>query len=387
MYGLDNKPGEDRLKGRAPCWLIDFSKEAMGREFLGEGWSGSDPGYTWVVGSRAAIEFPAVSSEADHSLAVWIADVAGPVSDRVQRVRVTMNGSLLGEIVCRGESRFELFVPRAVTAEAKRNRLVFYLPDAVRPADFGLNDDQRFLSIGVTKVELMAFQKTGQPPSAESVLVLARREALLNMQSLGINCEFGFVQRLVGAEPLGLFRWGFTPLSSVVRAIGGNLQELGSPGSLEVSLDGNSEFQIHDKIFGLKYHSFAYATQGATAEAILKREYARLPFLVRNLLQELREASKLFVYHDAGVSSREDIERLVRALRQHGKNTLLWLTQASDPARVGCAEQIAIGLIQGSVSGFQLPVGHVVPRSEHQSSWLTASCRAYELWREFQETT
>lgn len=44
-------------------------------------------------------------------------------------------------------------------------------------------------------------------------------ELLHCFESLGDNCEFGFVQRYHGAEPSSLYRWATAPLHGVMRGL------------------------------------------------------------------------------------------------------------------------------------------------------------------------
>jgi hypothetical protein len=361
--------------------LVECFTGGRGHEFLREGWSDIEE-ETWTVGRCAVLELPPPDRDCDYVLRLDVAAVAGPPGRAIQRISALVNETRIAEVVCRGNKQYEFFVSRAALADGSPVRVALELPNAVRPCDFGHNADTRFLALRVKRVALAPFTAPHMLPRQEGETgLIEQREALLEVQSLGVNCEVGFVQRLVGAEPLGLFRWTFAPLQKLVPALENGLEGLGGANSLEIHVDPRSEFIVRDKIYGFQYHSFVFENKGGTAEEVQRNEYNRLSYLSRTLIEELRGKEKLFAYHDAGGSGLEEVMRLVRALRLYGDNTLLWIVQAPQEALAGTASQIEPGLIQAHVSGFQRPVGNVVPTAEHQPSWLRAILRGHAIWR------
>jgi hypothetical protein len=193
-----------------------------------------------------------------------------------------------------------------------------------------------------------------------------------------VNCELGLAQRSVGAEPFGLFRFAKVPLPKLMAALATQFEGYGSPGSMEIVSDVASEFQIIDKVFGFRNHSFAFANQGATADAVMQREIRRIPYLVRNLINELQEASKLFVFHDAGLSSRQEIDELVNVIGSYNPgNTLLWVQLADPDHPAGSAYLAKPGLICGFLSHFE-PVDIV--RHVRIPDWLEVARKAHAIW-------
>ena len=145
----------------------------------------------------------------------------------------------------------------------------------------------------------------------------------------------GFLQRKMGAEPLGLFRWTSAPLPKVTRAL----------------------------------------------EQLSLNEYSRLRYLSRTPLEDLRAGKKLFSYHDGGKSGLEDIRRLLRAMNQLGPNTLLWIVPTPPGTEVSTARLLEPVLIQAFVSGFQMPIDQVLPTSPYQDSWLEAISQGHHIWQ------
>jgi hypothetical protein len=254
------------------------------------------------------------------------------------------------------------------------------LPDARSPSQQG-DGDLRFLALRVALIELSPLAERDRGPAAVTAEGQEQREALMNMQSLGINCEFGFLQRACGVEPLGLFRWTFAPLAPLVTALEEEFRGLLGKHAFNIELAEDSEFVITDPVYGFRHHSFLFASQGATLAMVKRGELLRVGMLTASLLEEMREARKLFVYHDAGQSSLTEVRRLLIALNRYGANTLLWLVGPAPGRRVGEVRLIEPGLIEGTVSGFQPSVDTIVPDSVHRPSWLTVALSAYRLWR------
>jgi hypothetical protein len=48
---------------------------------------------------------------------------------------------------------------------------------------------------------------------------LADRDLVLQFESLGDSCELGLVQRMVGVEPLGMFRFAGAPWRTPGRSV------------------------------------------------------------------------------------------------------------------------------------------------------------------------
>jgi hypothetical protein len=200
----------------------------------------------------------------------------------------------------------------------------------------------------------------------------------MDIQSLGENCEVAFVQRLYGAEPFGLFRWAATPLTKLLPALKARFEGLGMPENLDAEVDDASEYQIIDKKYGFKNHSFAYEYNGIQKADILKREAVRLPFMARLLRQELERANRLFCFHDAGGSNRDQIEGLLGVMGTYGPNTLLWVCPAAAPEQVGTAEKLHERLICGYLDRFE-QIDKVIKPS--YDAWIQIIRAAHKLWQ------
>ncbi len=358
---------------------IDLRAGGHGQEFLIAGWSHPEAEYTWTLGQRSLVRLPAAEPARDPGCDWALKLRAGPMLRpgvvAFQRLHVTVNGTTIARLVCRAPSQYELHVPAAALRGHPAVDIVFELPDAQPPGDLAGGGDRRELGVWLSSLHFAPLEAPAPPPAGSAA---ADRAMLMALHSLGANCELGFVQRAGGAEPLGLFRWANTPLPNLLGALDARFAGLGAPDSLAIELDGASEFQVVDRRFGFRNHSFAFQTQGARREDVLRRELVRLPYLARLLVEELEAAEKLFCFHDAGRSGPEAVARLAEALGRYGPNWLLWVRVAETAAQIGAAEPAGERLIVGYIDRFQ-PLGHV--ENPSLAAWMGALRAAHGLWQ------
>jgi hypothetical protein len=352
---------------------IDFRAGGRGQEYLIAGWSHPEPDYIWTLGKLSVVRLAPLSIEGDGTLNFRCGPMVRPGVLPYQRLFVTVNGVLVAGLVCRGPVQYELSVPAAALSGAAQADITFLMPDARSPKELGGSGDSRDLGIWMSSLQFGPLEAYAVTPTGDG-----DRAMLMAMQSLGANCELGFVQRSAGAEPLGLFRWAYTPLPNLLSALTARFEGLGAPENLAVELDDASEFHVVDRRFGFRNHSWAYQNTGARREDILKRETVRLPYLARLLVEELEGAQKLFCFHDAGRSGFEGVESLLEVLGRYGPNWLLWIRPAGEGAPAGTAKLVGERLIEGYLDQFQ-PVHNV--RAPSIESWMRTLREAYIIWQ------
>lgn len=352
---------------------IDFSNRNFGPKHLDEGWSGSEREFTWTAATKSRLVLPAVDAGVDYLLKFKAMPMVYGDRWKLQRVTVAINGYVLGDLVLRTTTAFELFVESAKLESAKENIVEFSIPYAHSPK--GLvdgSDDPRQLGLAFHSLSLTP---SDAPTPQETRACL--NEVMASLQSLGVNCELGFVQRGFGVNALGLLRWNSITLDRLMVALANRWEGLGAKENTTSSVNGEGEILITDHKYGFRNHTHAYTTRGDKEEAIYKRELVRLPYLARMLMEEIEGASKLFVFHDAGGSPRAQLDKLLAQLRAYNRdNWLVWVTRADGEHRPGDVVVLEDGLIQGFLDEFQ-PLGWV--RSTSQI-WPTVLQNAHEVW-------
>ena len=246
-----------------------------------------------------------------------------------QTLELTLDGIEIGDVRIDRLCTVQFFVPEIGTLKVR-------MPDACRPVDVGLGQDSRTLSIGVSdfrsRVKFEPFSGIRvldrESDAVLASLKLSRADLALRVESLGDNCELGMVQRELGAEPLGLFRFASTKPASLIPALEGRLEGLGAPGTLRLSLLGeHNEYMVNDERYGLSYHTWTFARDMDPAQ-VLAREYTRIPFLARKFLEDVSNGDKVFVYRDHSTLSWSMEQQLFSALRNIGPSHLLVVRSA-----------------------------------------------------------
>ncbi len=347
----------ESLTGHVPvvAATIRFGNEGNAQSVQQEGWSGAEQGYTWAINGSSSVGLPRPKQPADYLLQVRVAPFIGKPLPEGQTLRIVVNGVLVAETLLTKSSLVECEVPWSAIALRDTVTVTFVCPDAARPIDAGTNaNDDRMLGVSFGWLRLIAYiaPPHAQPAPVAAASRLLPNELMLRFESIGENCEVGLVQRQCGAEPLGLLRFSSTPLPRLLKALRSRFGGMGEPGALEVEVAASGrEYMIYDKIFGFRYHAWVKLGEMEPA-AILARELRRVPFLVRKLVEDLEDGSKIFVFH--GMKPLTDLEALDLAIcvRMYGPGTVLWVECADAINPPGSVVEIAPGLLKGHVDRF-----------------------------------
>ena len=208
-----------------------------------------------------------------------------------------------------------------------------------------------------------------------ATLGLTARDIVLRFESIGENCELGFVQRYCGAEPLSLMRFSYGDAARMTRAVREGFAALQIPGDLRATLDGtNDEYGIYDNTYGMHYHTFRYA-RDVGAEDLVRAETKRLSFLTRKYLGDMSDGEKFFVHWRKERLSEQEITPLHEAMRAYGPAKLLWLVEPSDGEASGTVTETRPGLMKGVIAELAKVGSYGAPSME---AWLTVMMAVIE---------
>ncbi len=156
-------------------------------------------------------------------------------------------------------------------------------------------------------------------------------EALVDrFENLGDNCEFGFVQRYFGREPLDLLRWAGSSLPGLTRAFQADFADLYrledlQPVTANLVCDGKYDLRFHTALPIDRRESggFAFALQGEALAEAHRKEQRHVAFLRDKFLDALADGEKIYVFRaNAGVSG-DDLSALHAAMCRKGLRRLL----------------------------------------------------------------
>jgi hypothetical protein len=182
------------------------------------------------------------------------------------------------------------------------------------------------------------------------------------------------VQRRVGAEPLGMFRFAGAPVRHLIRAMEARFEGMADPGHVRVQPE-NGEYMIKLTKYDFIYH--AHVKIGEADPAVLHRQQVRnVRFLTDKLVADLEKPEKIMVFRQNEELPANDLLDLRSALAAYGPATLLWV-QATRPGRApGTVTMVDDTLMVGYVT--RLARRDNVPDFD-LPSWLTMLRSAYEI--------
>ncbi|HVZ09696.1 hypothetical protein [Rhodopila sp.] len=205
---------------------------------------------------------------------------------------------------------------------------------------------------------------------------LSDHDLVLNFESVGDNCELGLVQRLAGAEPLGLLRFAGAPLRSFLRALSNRFDGIADPASIRIH-EENGEYMVKLNRYDFYYHAHI-KTSETTPEALHAQQSRTVGFLAQKLISDLESPSKILVFRQNEPLLAADLMDLRIALDRCGPSTLLWV-QAACPGHPPGTVAVADGRL---MIGY---VNRLAPREDvpnlHLPSWLSVLRKAHAIWR------
>lgn len=354
---------------------IGFAATGNSLAFLGGGWAQSEPEFTWGTGAESHLILPRVQEAHEYFLTLDVIPFVHCPELPSQRMIVSINDTVVGSSEISRPTLLGYRIPGALVRGSDRMVVTLQHPDAIRPKSFGDSGDDRLLAFAVSEARLFRIPDDGRPAENHLppglILGPGRREdrdtaawaahrtgltipqIALKFESVGENCEFGLFQRRCDAEPLGLLRFSSTFMRNLVRGVESGFKGLGEIEDIDPRLEGTprAEYMIHEKKYGLVYHTFVYEGQ-RSAWLMREQESARLKFLRRKFMEELEAAEKIFVYRFAGPVSEEEILPLHMALNKYGPVTLLWVVLAERDRPAGTVEVLMPGLLKGYIDRF-----------------------------------
>ncbi|MCF3596433.1 papain-like cysteine peptidase [Rhodobacteraceae bacterium LMO-12] len=182
-------------------------------------------------------------------------------------------------------------------------------------------------------------------------------------ESLGHNCEFGFVMQKKGVKKSSLLRWAISPVGSVIRGLGNDftgIYELRNliPSQIDMVQDTASGFHFHTKMVADRVFVDNHARFHPDEKQ--KNDYLRA-----RLLEQIGDPHTIFIYKGRTETPLDQLKNLAAALRAKGPSNLLYISENADQP-VGSVKHITQNLYQARIDFFSHPA--------------RASQASYEVW-------
>jgi hypothetical protein len=202
------------------------------------------------------------------------------------------------------------------------------------------------------------------PPGVERGSAVTDRDVMLQFCSLGDNCDFAAAQRAYKAEPLDLFRWARTPLVSLVRLLDNDFDGLADINVTRMK----SDYRIVCEKYNFVWHAWT-DPEKHSAEDVIRRERARLPFLARKFREDMADEGRIFIIKREVDLHEMQVRNLRIAMDRHGPAALVYVTQGSPVS----ATRVADHLFHATIPKFA--DRRTVMKTSPAADWL-ALCRA-----------
>jgi hypothetical protein len=212
------------------------------------------------------------------------------------------------------------------------------------------------------------------PIDPVALSTLPDSELVLKFESLGDNCELGLVQRRLGVEPLGLLRFAGAPLRHLINAMEARFDGMADPDCVRIQPE-NGEYMVKLTKYDFVYHADVKVGQ-IDPEVLHEQQSRTIGFLVRKLLDDLENPSKIMVFRQNEPLLADDLTDLRLALAAYGPANLLWV-QAARPGHppnsvVKVDDRMMVGFVRRLAPREQVPDLDV-------ESWLAMLRKAHAL--------
>lgn len=159
-------------------------------------------------------------------------------------------------------------------------------------------------------------------------------------EPIGCNCEFGFVQRKCGAEPLSLFRWTAISPENLTRLLACDMVDYERPEAYSLRGDPALEFHLYEGVFDTQSHT-GVNQNDIPAEEFLRRLTRRQGFLKRKFLADAAEGRKIFLYKADAPLAEEQMAGIEGQLARLGIRHCMFVMPTGDPARAGTVQIVS----------------------------------------------
>ncbi|CAE6837990.1 hypothetical protein [Paraburkholderia nemoris] len=182
---------------------------------------------------------------------------------------------------------------------------------------------------------------------------------LKRFESLGDNCEFGFVLQHHGIHDGGMLRWtmirDFRDLQSAIDRKFEGIYDIDD-------LSPCSPDMVRDERFGIEFHTkmpivrtadgFDFATPKSERLSVHYFEREKYFYLTEKFFNAAKRGSKIYVLKSINPIAQSVVEGVLRSLRRHGDVSILWVCEQDAANQTGTLEKLNNNLYRGFITRF-----------------------------------
>lgn len=180
---------------------------------------------------------------------------------------------------------------------------------------------------------------------------------LAPFESLGTNCEFGFVQRALGYERSSLLRWAYiSDIEALCAAVESRFEGVFAFENLRPAGEGT---MVEDSTLRIAFHSemrsvledgvWTFSLPEAERYTIYKKEREKISYLLDKFERDIAGSERIYVLKRSEGLSHRDAWRVLDVITKRGGGRLLYVLKAPVAALTGTVERINARLMVGWV--------------------------------------
>ena len=147
LHGVGEAMEDTELGGAKlrPVLMLHFGRDKPDVAMLGPGWSQPEPGFVWSIARQSHVALPPLREPGHYR--VWIAGspMQHPEALPEQTIIVLINGTEIGQVQLSAPSVLAFDLPPAAMTAGGKIVLTLRMPNAARPVDLGIGNDDRLL--------------------------------------------------------------------------------------------------------------------------------------------------------------------------------------------------------------------------------------------------
>lgn len=142
-------PGSSTMEN---IYDVSFGAGNRGTAYLRNGWSASEPDFTWSIGHESVIELPPCPGEGTFIVQLILRPFVVPLLMPTQRLEIGVNGQAIGACEINTLAVVEFEIPAAIAVSGHPLHIILVVPGAACPRPLNGVDDDRVLGVCLERI-------------------------------------------------------------------------------------------------------------------------------------------------------------------------------------------------------------------------------------------
>jgi hypothetical protein len=327
---------------------IDFRAGGNSGAYVQSGFAEEEPTHRWTVGREARLDLPIPGPGENIVIVLCATPCVNPPALPGQSVMLAIGDRLLAGAEFPGLRTYAFRLPPHLARTANPKLTILHPNHEASRTPAQMRNGQP-LGLAVHSIRLYRLPPAIACPTALLSPPQDGQSLAEAFESLGQGCQFGQIQRQMGAEPLSLLRFVDTTTSKLGDGIVHGFAGIDTARDfhLYASAEKRPTYRWHQKTYDLHFDT-RIEPGLRTKERLAADQLRRLKLLRRKFLESLACNDKVRVLTRGDCLTEPEALAIFCALNAHGPNTLLW-TVYGNPAATGEVTRLAAGFYRAEL--------------------------------------